>query len=76
MLDRLNRDRHVDGPGYELGAQGVSGTRLVQPVFKRLNAQPGFEIVVVAKEAEVKVDAGKARLVIRMRDGIVSGGYL
>jgi hypothetical protein len=76
LLDRLNRDRRVDGPGYELRAQGVSGTRLFQPVFKRLNGHPGFEVVVVAKQAEVKVDARKARLVIRMRDGIVSGGCL
>jgi hypothetical protein len=71
---RLEEEGHIGGSrvGYEIWVGEVKGQRLIQPIFIRLNARGGNEWVTRAREAEVKIDARKSELVIRMRQGVGS----
>lgn len=74
LYTRIKNDGLIGGPrvGYTMWVRGVTGKRLIQPVFKRLNAQGDYEEVITAKEAEVKIDTQKSELVIQMRQGIAA----
>jgi hypothetical protein len=74
LFARLENEGQIGGPrvGYELWVREVAGRRLIQPIFIRLNARSGNEVIVTAREAEVKIDVRKSQLVVRMRQGVAS----
>jgi hypothetical protein len=74
LLARLQDDGYIGGPqvGYEIWVEDVTAQRLVQPIFIRLNARGGNDLVATAKEAELKIDTQKAQLVIRLRQGVAT----
>ncbi len=57
---------------YQMYVQGVRGTKLLGPVFKRADARGNIDIVARAQEAELQVDMPRKMLSIHMRNGIAT----
>jgi lipopolysaccharide export system permease protein len=52
---------------YTMFVKGVQGKKLLDPVFKRKNPQGKIDLVVSAREAELRVDMAKRVLIVRMK---------
>jgi lipopolysaccharide export system permease protein len=72
MLKRDHRIRHSQLP-YEIYIKRVQGRKLIDPVFKRRNANGQYDIVAEAREADLRVDLVQGQLMIHMRNGVVTG---
>ncbi len=70
MLRRNNQITfpHVD---YSMYVQSVQGRRLLNPRFKRRDTKGDTDVVVVAREAELKVDLRNQLILVHMRFGEV-----
>ncbi len=75
LYTMLKKDGEIKQPGlnYMMWAQRVQGHRLYNAVFKRCAATGnGYDVIAVAKEAELHVDLDKQTLRVEMRHGHVS----
>jgi hypothetical protein len=74
LVARLQETLCIGGPevGYEIWWRDATGLRLSRPVFIRLDAQGRNQCVIVAKEAELRVDARKSQLMVTMQKGVAS----
>ena len=72
MLRRQKCINYSQTP-YAIWVRNVDGRKLIDPVIKGRNAQNKTNFVAYAKEAELRVDMGRRKLSIRMRNGSVTG---
>jgi lipopolysaccharide export system permease protein len=57
---------------YEMYVKGVQGRKLINPVFKRKDKTGKYDIVVSAREADLRVDVNQGLLLINMHYGVGS----
>jgi lipopolysaccharide export system permease protein len=57
---------------YEMYVKGVQGRKLISPVFKRKDKAGKYDIVVSAREADLRVDVERGLLLINMHYGVGS----
>jgi lipopolysaccharide export system permease protein len=72
LLKKHNAISHSSFP-YSMYVQDVRGKKLLSPVFKRKDAHGQIDFVAHAREAELQVLRSKSQLLIRMKNGVVSG---
>jgi hypothetical protein len=71
LLTLLTTGRLIAEPDlpYTIHVKEVKGTTLTEVVFKQRNARGVIELVVHAREGEIRVDADKKRLILRLHTG-------
>jgi lipopolysaccharide export system permease protein len=71
LYTMLKQDRCVNHPrlNYAIWVRQVQGRRLVDAIFKRRDIKGNYDLVAVAREAELRVDAKKGKLIMHMRHG-------
>jgi hypothetical protein len=75
LYSRLREHGRLELPQgrYSLTVRGVEGKKLVGPVLTRLNIAGHAEVVLTAREAELRVTEGRGRVLIRLRSGVLEG---
>jgi lipopolysaccharide export system permease protein len=58
---------------YAMWVQDVQYPKLINPTFKHRDSSGNFDVVVSAKEAELRVNMAKKIMQVRMRYGVASG---
>jgi lipopolysaccharide export system permease protein len=71
LYTMLKQDRCVNHPrlNYAIWVRQVQGRELLDAIFKRRDIKGDYDLVAVAREAELRVDAKKGVLVMHMRHG-------
>jgi lipopolysaccharide export system permease protein len=71
LYSMLRRDRFINHPklGYGIWVRQVQGRRLIDAVFKRRGPRGDWDIVAMAKEAELRVDVPNGQVLVHMRNG-------
>jgi lipopolysaccharide export system permease protein len=67
----LRTERSINHPRltYAIWVKQVDGRRLIEPTFKRRDSKGNYDLVVVAREAELRVDARNSQVLVQMKDG-------
>jgi len=71
LYTMLKQDRCVNHPrlNYAIWVRQVEGKRLLDAIFKRRDIKGTYDLVAVAREAELRVDARNKKLLVHMRHG-------
>jgi lipopolysaccharide export system permease protein len=71
LYTMLKQDRCVNHPrlNYAIWVRQVEGRRLLDAIFKRRDIKGNYDLVAVAREAELRVDPRKKMLLVHMRHG-------
>ena len=73
LYDMLKRDHCIRQPKlpYAMWVRQVQGTRLVDALFKRLDAHQHYDVIAQAREAELRCDMANHQILVHMRQGEV-----
>jgi len=72
LYARLKKDHFIKGDKkmpFSIWVSHVQGQWLQDPLFQRLNATGGYDLTVLAKEGQLKVDMEKQQIHVLMRFG-------
>lgn len=69
----LRRDHEIRIPGlkYYIAVKGMQGRRLIDPIMKRMDEFGLADVIVTAREAELRYDANNRKILVRMWHGDV-----
>lgn len=73
LYGMLKQDRCINHPrlNYAIWVRQVQGRRLVDATFKRRDPKGNYDLIVRAREAELRVDARNEKVIVHMRHGEV-----
>lgn len=76
LYNMLRKDGHIKHASIsvEIHVKSMNGRKLHDVVFKRKSADGGFDLIAVAKEAELRVDLAHKLILVDMRKCQVNGG--
>jgi lipopolysaccharide export system permease protein len=71
----LKKDHAIVQPGlnYEMHVRQVQGTRLLGALFKRRDDRGRYDMIALAREAELRVDLPNRQLLVQMRNVTLLG---
>jgi lipopolysaccharide export system permease protein len=71
LYNMLRQERFINHPrlAYAIWVKQVDGRRLIDATFKRRDAKGGYDLVVRAREAELRYQPSNKMLLVLMRNG-------
>jgi len=56
---------------YAIWVKQVQGRRLIDPIFKRRDSKGNYDLIALAREAELRVDSRNQQVLVHMKHGVV-----